>query len=74
MAAAVVYRTDAGVSNGVRVVETVAEEAHGPIVYPAVVLEASDKEGRAGDFIEFLGSEGASQVFRGAGFERVAGR
>ena len=72
--AALVYRTDAGVSEGVRVVETVAEGAHAPIVYPAVVLAASDKEEQAAAFIEFLGSEDASQVFRGAGFEMVAGR
>ena len=72
--AAVVYRTEAAVSDGVAVVETMAEEAHAPIVYPAVVLEASDKEEQAAAFIEFLAGEEASQVFGRAGFERVAGR
>ena len=69
--AALVYRTDVGVSGGVRVVETVAEEAHAPIVYPGVVLEASDKEEQAIDFIEFLDGQEASKVFRAMGFEPV---
>ena len=69
--AAVVYRTDAGVSKGVRVVETVAEEAHSPIVYPAVVVEASDKEEKAGDFVDFLSGAEAARVFQRMGFQPV---
>ena len=72
VAAAVVYRTDAFVSEGIAVVETLPEGVHAPIVYPAVVLEASDKEEQAAAFIDFLESEDASHVFRAAGFEIVA--
>ena len=66
--AALVYRTDAAVSGGVAVVETLPEEAHSPIVYPAVVLGRSDKREQAAAFIEFLASEEASRVFRETGF------
>ncbi len=66
--AALVYRTDAFVSEGVTVVETLAEEAHSPIVYPAIVLGRSDKREQAAAFIEFLASEEASRVFREMGF------
>ena len=55
-------------SGGVAVVETLPEEAHSPIVYPAVVLGRSDKREQAAAFIEFLASEEASRVFRETGF------
>ncbi len=71
VAAALVYRTDAFVSDGIAVVETLPEEAHSPIVYPAVVLAASDDQGPAGAFVEFLGGEEASEVFRRMGFETI---
>ena len=69
--AALVYRTDAAVSDSVRVVDTLAEETHSPIVYPVVVLVSSDKQQEASAFIEFLASEEVSQVFRRMGFEPV---
>ena len=69
VAAALVYQTDAEVSEGVTVVETLSEDAHPPIVYPAVVLARSEMQKEAAAFIEFLGGEGALQVFRGMGFE-----
>ena len=71
VAAALVYRTDAFVSEGVTVVETLPEVAHSPIVYPAVVLGASDEQEAAGAFVGFLGGEEASEVFRDRGFEAV---
>ena len=71
VAAALVYQTDAGVSEGVAVVETLAEEGHSSIVYPAVVLESSDRQGLAASFVEFLMSGEASEVFREMGFETV---
>ena len=69
--AALVYRTDAAVSGRVRVVDTLSEVTHPPIVYPVVVLVSSDKQREASAFIEFLASEEVSQVFRRMGFEPV---
>ena len=71
VAVALVYRTDAAVSQNARVVDTLAEETHSPIVYPVVVLVSSDKQQEASAFIEFLASEEVSQVFRRMGFEPV---
>ena len=71
VAAAMVYGTDAAVSGSVRVVDTLSEETHPPIVYPVVVLVSSDKQREASAFIEFLASEEVSRVFRRMGFEPV---
>ena len=69
VAAALVYRTDATVSDRVSVAEILPADAHSLIVYPAVVVGTSDKREQAAGFIEFLGGEEASQVFRDMGFE-----
>ena len=74
VAAAVVYRTDAEVSDGVLVVETLSEEAHSPIVYPVVALTSSEKQAQAASFIGFLIGEAASVVFRARGFEPFEAR
>ena len=74
VAAALVYRTDAAVSDRIAVVETLPGEAHSPIVYPAVVLAAPDDQGPAPSFIEFLGGEEASKVFRRMGFEAATAK
>ena len=71
VAAALVYRTDAFVSEGVTIVETLPEEAHSPIMYPAIVLGRSENREQAAAFIEFLASEEAYQVFREMGFKAV---
>ena len=68
VAAALVYRTDPAVSDGVIVVETLPEEYHSPIVYPAVVLISSTKQESAAAFIEFLWSRQTSQLFERMGF------
>lgn len=72
VAAALVYRTDVALSGGVGVIYTLPQEAHSPIMYPAVVLGTSDKQEQAAAFVEFLASDEAVEVFRRAGFERVA--
>ena len=57
VAAAVVYRTDAAVSDSVLIVETLPEEAHSRIVYPAVVMALTSgmqRRKQAASFIEFL--------------------
>ena len=74
VAAALVYGTDAAMSENVRVVDTLAEETHSPIVYPSVVVALSDEQKQAAIFIEFLGSGEASQHFRRMGFEPVGRR
>ena len=71
VAAAVVYRTDAEVSNSVLVVETLPEKGHSRIVYPAVALTSAERQERATSFINFLAGEEASRVFGDRGFEPV---
>ena len=62
----IVYATDARVSKGVRVVSTFPDSLHDPIRYIAAVVERSGRS--AGDFVRFLSTGPAQQVFLKAGF------
>lgn len=66
--AAIVYRTDAGISKKVRIAYE-EPAAEGPrISYPAAVVRESRHGEAAKKFLDFLGSPGAAQVFRRYGF------
>jgi molybdate transport system substrate-binding protein len=66
--AAIVYRTDAGISKSVRVAFEVPA-AEGPrISYPAAVVRGSRHAEAAKKFLSFLESAAASEVFRRYGF------
>jgi molybdate transport system substrate-binding protein len=63
-----VYATDARISGRVRVVATVPETAHEPIVYPAAVVKTSANQQAARTFIEFLGSSEAKAIVTKNGY------
>ncbi|MGA8087408.1 MAG: molybdate ABC transporter substrate-binding protein [Terracidiphilus sp.] len=63
-----VYATDARISGRVRVVATVPESAHEPIVYPAAVVKTSANQEAARTFVEFLGSPEAKAIFTKNGY------
>ena len=74
VAAALVYHTDPAIDDGVRVASTLPQEAHPPIVYPAVVIARSERQGEAAAFIDFLAGDEAAGLFRQIGFEPVAAK
>ena len=67
-----VYATDAKISGRVRVVATVPESAHEPIVYPAAVVKTSANQDAARTFVEFLGSAAAKAIFTRNGYTLAA--
>jgi molybdate transport system substrate-binding protein len=69
--AGLVYATDAATSSGVRVVMTVPESTHDPIVYPAAVIRGRPEESSARQFVEFLATPAAQSIFQKHGFTAV---
>lgn len=63
-----VYASDARISGRVRVVATVPESAHEPIVYPAAVVKTSTNQAAARTFVEFLGGPEAKAIFTRNGY------
>jgi len=63
-----VYATDARISGRVRVIATMPESAHEPIVYPVAVVKPSANREAARAFIEFLGSPTAKAIFTKNGY------
>ncbi len=66
--AAIVYQTDATLMRNVKVLYQFPAETHSPIVYPAVVVEQSPRKGRAQQFIDYLKTAHAIQIFEKHGF------
>ena len=63
----IVYATDA-FSAGLTVVDTATADMCGQVIYPAAVIGTSQKQDRAGDFLEYLKSDMADTVFEAVGF------
>lgn len=63
----IVYQTDAHAEKHVRLVGIFPEDTHAPIVYPAAVILSAQPQ--AMQYLDFLGSEPARQVFAHAGFK-----
>lgn len=66
-----VYRSDAQGSTKVKVVTVVPESSHSPIVYPAAVISATKNKQVAADFLKYLQSSEAQQVFAKYGFKTI---
>lgn len=65
----IVYKTDAIMSRRARLVYEFPPESYPKITYPAVVLKGSKEVGLAIDFVDFLSSREATEVFGRLGFE-----
>ncbi|MBB6092145.1 molybdenum ABC transporter molybdate-binding protein [Povalibacter uvarum] len=68
----IVYATDAAAESKVRLVDVFPENTHAPITYPIGLTKSAGAS--AGDYVKFLRSDAASQVFRKAGFAVLASR
>lgn len=65
---AIVYQTDVTLSKNVKVLYEFPDEIHTPIVYPAVVLKDSNQKQLAQQFIAFLKTSRATEIFDKHGF------
>ena len=69
VSAGLVYATDAKQSGDkVRVIATAPENSHQPIVYPGVIITASQNQAIAGQFLTFLTNTDAQSLFAARGF------
>ena len=66
----IIYQTDA-FSAGLTVVDTATAEMCGQVIYPAAVLNTSANAEAAEDFLQFLTSDAADEVFSHVGFTPV---
>ena len=66
--AGLVYATDAMISSSVRVMATAPESSHEPIVYPLAMVSGSRNQPAVRDFLAYLGSAAARDVFLKRGF------
>jgi molybdate transport system substrate-binding protein len=64
-----VYSTDARVARNVITLDIVPPETYSPVVYPAAIIQRSERKNGARDFLAFLRGEAAREVFRKYGFE-----
>ncbi|MCI1209622.1 MAG: molybdate ABC transporter substrate-binding protein [Treponema sp.] len=69
--AGAVYSTDAAISDSVTVVATAPDGSHRPIVYPAAIVKTTEHEQAAKDFLAFLESSDALDIFTKYGFISV---
>jgi molybdate transport system substrate-binding protein len=65
----IVYETDAAVAPKVRVVDVFPESSHAAITYPIAVTKVARRD--AQDYVAFLKSNPARQIFTAAGFSWI---
>src|SRR5215475_12453084 len=63
-----VYKTDAAVSNKVRIVYEVPLDKGPKIIYPVAVVKESKQKNAAGDFLSYLVTPGSKELFKKYGF------
>ena len=66
-----VYMTDAKLSNSVKIVVTAPAKSHSPVVYPVAVIKDSKNILAAKDFVQFLSSDSAGDIFVKYGFNKA---
>lgn len=66
--AGIVYATDANTSDKVKIATVAPADFHSPVVYPIAVIKDSQNLSAAKEFVEFLSSKPAIEVFEKYGF------
>ncbi len=70
--AGIVYSTDAVVSSKVKVAASAPAEINAKIVYPVAIIKASQNTGAAQDYIDYLFSTEAKDIFEKFGFTTIS--
>ncbi|WP_083979122.1 molybdate ABC transporter substrate-binding protein [Bacillus alveayuensis] len=69
--AGIVYRTDARISNKVKIVATAEENIHFPIIYPIGIIKNTNHLEEAKLFYQFMQKEDAMQILKKYGFKEL---
>ena len=67
----IVYATDAVIARGLDTVDIFPDDSYGPIIYPVITVASDERNEVADDFVQFLLSAEAGDVFRSHGFEPI---
>lgn len=67
--AGIVYKTDALISNKVKIAATASINTHTPVSYPGAVIKSSKNGTAAKEFLKFLSGKKAKTVFEKYGFK-----
>ena len=67
----IVYATDAVIAKGLDTMDIFPHDSYGPIVYPVVTVASDERNEVADDFVQFLLSPAAGEIFRAHGFEPI---
>lgn len=70
--AGIVYKTDAAISDKVKIVCTAPSGSHQPIIYPAALLSSSKHASEAQVFLSYLQTKETQRVFEKYGFAVIA--
>lgn len=65
---AIIYRTDALVSDKIEIITVAPKKSHSPIIYPIAVIKDSENTEAGKEFINFLTTNQAQAVFEKYGF------
>lgn len=68
-----VYLSDAMNSDKAKIVEVLPADLHEPIVYPAAIVKDAPNKGAAQDFLAYLNSQKAGEIFAEYGFKLYKG-
>lgn len=71
--AGIVYMTDAISSNQVEIITAAPDGSHTPVTYPAAIISNTSSQEAAADFMTFLQSAEAKELFEKNGFTFIAG-
>lgn len=63
-----VYKSDALVSDSVKIIENIDKQHHSPITYPVAAIKSSKKTNECKSFIDFLFIEDSQKIFEKYGY------
>jgi len=63
-----VYKSDALASDQIKILATADQSTYDPVVYPAAVLKNTQHTKEATDFVAFLSTDQAQEIFKKSGF------
>lgn len=69
--AGIVYKTDAMLSDKIKIIAKASDESHKPVVYPAAIIADTKSLNESKKFIEFLKSKKAQSIFIKFGFTPI---
>lgn len=70
--AGIVYKSDAALSKNSVMKQVFAEDTHTPILYPAAIVSDCKNSQNAKNFLDYLKTEDAKEVFQKYGFETAS--